>query len=542
MTTIPSREPVRLLDEAGGPTATLEEIDIRSELVTRPQRAPDYEREARTLTTLAKEMANNPRNVLQKLVEVALDLCHADTAGISLLQGDVFRWEAVAGVFASHRDGTMPRSASPCGVCIDQNLTQLMHLPDRLFPALRAEPRFVEALLIPFQIYGTPAGTVWIVSHSEGRKFDQEDERIVRTLSQFASAGWQLWTARDAAEAASRRKDEFLAMLSHELRNPLAAIVSATHVLQAVGSTGHEAPHAIDVVARQSQHLARMVDDLLDLARLSTGKLELKSVPVELHAVVAAAVETSRAQIERRAHQLSINCPSDPIWLKGDAVRLAQLIANLLDNAAKYTPEHGQISLSASLEANHVEIVVRDTGIGIPADQLGAVFDLYTQIESSAAGLGLGLKLVRDLAMLHGGSAEAASEGPGRGSQFTIRLPTIETPRAISPPVPIQPAPSNYSAAYPRRGRQRGCGGQYCHAAQIGRPRGVRRERRIGGAQDAPSIQARRHFARRGLAGNRRLRSCSADPQGYSGDGVDHHCAERLWAGHGPCSIQGGGV
>jgi len=192
MTAGPAREPVRHADESAGPTATLAEVDIRSELSTRPPRLPDSEGLDRALAVLAREMTENPRSMLQKLVETALELCKADTAGISLLEGDVFRWEAVAGVFASYRDGTMPRAASPCGVCIDENVTQLMRLPDRRFPTLRAEPRFVEALLIPFQAHGKPVGTVWIVSHTDERKFDREDERVVRTLAQFASAGWQL--------------------------------------------------------------------------------------------------------------------------------------------------------------------------------------------------------------------------------------------------------------------------------------------------------------------------------------------------------------
>ena len=143
-------------------------------------------------------MTANPRNMLQKLVETAIDLCRADTAGISILEGDVFRWEALAGVFASYRGSMMPRDASPCGVCIDQNATQLMHLPDRCFPALLTEPRFVEAMLIPFHDHGKPVGTVWIVANNHKRKFDREDERVMCTLAQFASAGWQLWRAYEA--------------------------------------------------------------------------------------------------------------------------------------------------------------------------------------------------------------------------------------------------------------------------------------------------------------------------------------------------------
>jgi signal transduction histidine kinase/CheY-like chemotaxis protein len=426
-------EPVRHTDESGGATATFEEVDIRSELSTRPDRPPDSEGLDRALAELATEMAENPRSMLQRLVEAAVDLCKADTAGISLLEGDVFRWEAVAGVFASYRDGTMPRAASPCGVCIDENVTQLMHLPDRHFPALRAEPRFVEALLIPFQVHGRPVGTVWIVSHTEERKFGREDERVVRRLAQFASAGWQLWNALEAAQEANQRKDEFLAMVGHELRNPLAAIRNATHILQGVDKAGHAT--ALNVVARQSRHLVRIADDLLDLSRIERGTLKLQRGPVEIHAVVAAAAEAAQSQLERRGQTLTVELPSALMWLSGDAVRLAQLLSNLLDNAAKYTPEGGQIWVTARAADDQIEISVRDTGMGIPADRLQAVFDMFTQVEPSAEGLGIGLALVRTLAELHGGSVEASSEGNGRGSQFTVRLPSLQAASAAPPKV-----------------------------------------------------------------------------------------------------------
>src|SRR5437763_5244488 len=291
------RQPVRRADLDSAPTATLEEVDIRAELLSRPARNSDYRREDAAFAVLAKEMSENPRNMLQKLVETAVQLCDADTAGISLLEGDVFRWEAVAGVFASSRNGTMPRSASPCGVCIERDATQLMHLADRCFPALRAEPPFVEALLIPFRVQGRPIGTVWIVAHREDRKFDRADERVVRILSDFASAGWQLWNASKVTEDASRRKDVFLAILGHELRNPLAAIASASEILTRVHVSDGPGGRAAAVVARQSRQLTRMADDLLDLARISQGKLELKKQRVELRAVVADAIEGARASI-----------------------------------------------------------------------------------------------------------------------------------------------------------------------------------------------------------------------------------------------------
>ncbi len=394
------------------------------------------------MKVLAAEMTANPRNMLQKLVETAIDLCEADTAGISVLEGDVFRWEALAGMFAASRGSTMPRDATPCGVCVDQNATQLMHLPDRCFPALRSEPRFVEAMLIPFHDHDKPVGTVWIVANNFERKFDREDERVMCTLAQFASAGWQLWRACEFAAESNRRKDEFMAMLAHELRNPLSAIISAHEVVRKI--SGDDAYllrtdlpqadllqadllHAVGVVGRQARHLSRMVDDLMDLSRIGRGQLLIHRRTVELRTIVDQAIEATHPQFENRRHQLSVRIQDDPIHVNGDPGRLVQLLSNLLDNAAKYTPKGGQISIAAQCADENVCIRVHDNGIGISRDRIESIFDLYTQLDesekSAARGIGLGLTLVRNLAEMHGGVVEAASEGLGKGSQFTVRLP-----------------------------------------------------------------------------------------------------------------------
>ena len=443
--------PTRLADLTKR-TATFKEIDIRSELSARPQRSPDYAAEHRAIRVLTAEMTANPRNMLQKLVETAIDLCQADTAGISILEGDVFRWEALAGVFAAYRGSTMPRDASPCGVCVDQNATQLMHLPDRCFPALLTEPRFVEAMLIPFHDHGKAVGTVWIVASNLERKFDREDERVMSTLAQFASAGWQLWRAYELAAESSRHKDEFIAMLAHELKNPLAAIISAQDVARKI--SGDDADllrtdlpeadllqadllYAVDVVGRQARHLSRMVDDLMDLSRIGRGDLEVNKETIELRLIVDQAIEVTQPQFESRRHRLSVRIPDDPILINGDPGRLVQLLSNLLDNAAKYTPKGGEISIVAECADENVCIRVNDNGIGISRDRIESIFDLYTQVNGSAKtaerGIGLGLTLVRNLAEMHGGVVEAASEGLGKGSQFTVRLPLI--PRfSLKPP------------------------------------------------------------------------------------------------------------
>ena len=416
-----------LSPEPNAPSATFQEVDFRAELERRPSRRPNYEAEHRALAILATEMAENPRNMLQKVVEIAVDLCQADTAGISILEGDVFRWESLAGVFAARRNNTIPRDASPCGVCIDQNTTQLMYLADRCFPALAAEPRFVEALLVPFHYNDKPVGTVWIVAHTEQRKFDREDERIVQTLARFAAAGWQLWKAYKSEAESSRSKDDFLAMLGHELRNPLAAILSANDVMQTIGINDSRAVKAMGVVARQSQHLSRMVDDLIDLTRISHGKLKLQKERVELRVALEQAIDTTRGQIESRQHRISVNISESLIELEADPVRLSQMLANLLDNAAKYTPNGGEISITAELAGDRVLISVRDTGFGIPKDQTDNIFDLFMQLDTSptttSRGLGMGLPLVRNLAELHGGSVNVVSTGEGKGSVFTLCLP-----------------------------------------------------------------------------------------------------------------------
>jgi signal transduction histidine kinase/CheY-like chemotaxis protein len=423
-----------------------------SALQSRPPRLPNHEAEREAWAALAREMAESPRNMLQKLAETAVELCQADSAGISLLEGGVFRWEALAGVFAAFRSGTMPRDASPCGICIDRNAPQLMYLPDRCFPALLTEPRFVETLLIPFHFQGKPIGTVWAVSHNYERKFDREDERALRTLAQFASAGWQLWKACEAASESSRNKDKFVAMLGHELRNPLAAILNANDVVQKLGINDSGIEQPAGVVARQAQHLCRIVDDLIDLARINLGKLDLHRERVELRTIVAQAVETTRAQIEHRRHKLSVRIPAETIRIDGDPARLAQLLSNLLDNAAKYTPNGGLISVVAEVVHDKVCIRVRDTGIGIPSDRISSIFGLYTQLQTPATtastGLGLGLTLVRTLVDLHGGSVEVVSNGSGKGSQFTIRLPILP----LSAPND-QPKEANKQSVMPTRRR-----------------------------------------------------------------------------------------
>jgi len=231
----------------------------------------------------------------------------------------------------------------------------------------------------------------------------------------------------DALREADRRKDEFLATLAHELRNPLAPIYNGLSVLrQSVESAEQNQIHAM--LERQTNHMIRLVDDLMDVSRYTMGKIELKLVPIELQTVLRHAIEMSQPFIGAGRHQLDMSVPVDPVMLQADGVRVAQVLSNLLNNAAKYTADGGQIWLSAQVENGRAVISVRDNGRGIPTNMLSRVFDLFTQVDSSRGtpGLGIGLAMVRMLVELHGGEVEARSPGPGHGSEFIVRLPILQ--------------------------------------------------------------------------------------------------------------------
>lgn len=235
-------------------------------------------------------------------------------------------------------------------------------------------------------------------------------------------------------EEADRRKDEFIATLAHELRNPLAPIRHAAKIVKSSSASVAQLHWAHDVIDRQAQHMARLLDDLLDVSRISRGRLMLRHEDVELASVVGMAVETARPQIDARRHTLIIDMPPEVVTLRGDAVRLAQVISNLLNNAAKYMNAGGSILLRATAEAGWVTLQVRDHGIGIPPDMLTGIFELFFQVQSALdraeGGLGIGLAIVKGLVELHGGSVEARSDGPGQGAEFVVRVPLREVTMA----------------------------------------------------------------------------------------------------------------
>src|SRR6267142_1558359 len=247
--------------------------------------------------------------------------------------------------------------------------------------------------------------------------------KVARDISQ------QKHMRRELQEA-DTRKNEFLALLAHELRNPLGPIRHAVKILRARTPSQEELQWATGIIDRQTEHMTRLVDDLLDVSRISRGTIELRRERVDVAAMLKAAVEASAALIERSRHQLTVSFPTEPVYVDGDLTRLTQVVANLLDNAAKYTDPGGRIWLSGERDGDSAVITVKDSGIGIPSDVLPRIFDMFTQagmsVDRAQGGLGVGLSLVERLVKLHGGSVTAYSGGLGKGSQFTVRLPALQ--------------------------------------------------------------------------------------------------------------------
>jgi PAS domain S-box-containing protein len=276
--------------------------------------------------------------------------------------------------------------------------------------------------------------------HKDGRWIHLMDRSVVtrdengRVLRQVGCSLdiTQIREAEQALKDADRRKDEFLAMLAHELRNPLAPIHNAVQLMRRFTSVDPEVKRMREVIERQTELLIRLVDDLLDVSRITQGRISLRKEPVDLSAIVSRAVETSRPLIDARKHQLTITLPPDPVQVEGDLIRLSQVFSNLLNNAAKYTENGGDIRLTAEAVGNEIIVRVKDNGMGIAIEDLRQVFGLFAQVDRSLdrtqGGLGIGLTVVHSLVEMHGGRVEAFSEGTGKGSEFVIHLPMITKP------------------------------------------------------------------------------------------------------------------
>jgi signal transduction histidine kinase/DNA-binding response OmpR family regulator len=294
------------------------------------------------------------------------------------------------------------------------------------FAGITVEP-LRAAIIRPLVARGRTLGALTLAMGYSGRAFTHTNLELLDELVGRAAVALDNSRLYADIQDNDRRKDEFLAMLGHELRNPLAAIANALEYASVARSDERAFGRAREILSRQVEMMARLVDDLLDVSRITRGKIELRKATVELEGAVRRAVATVEPIITTRQHELSVSLPDHPVCLAADPARLEQILANLLNNAAKYTDPGGRISLNAICQGDQVAIHVRDSGVGIPEHLLPRVFDLFMQgdrsLDRAQGGLGIGLTLVRSLVEMHGGNVEAKSEGLGRGSEFIVRLP-----------------------------------------------------------------------------------------------------------------------
>ncbi len=266
---------------------------------------------------------------------------------------------------------------------------------------------------------------------------------IFRDVAEKRRADHELAESRANLQAADRRKDEFLATLAHELRNPLAPIRNSLQIMRIAGDDKPVVEQAVATMERQVDQMVHLVDDLLDVARISRGKIELRRERVELAGIVQQAVELCRPLAENMRHELHVSLPREPLHLQADAVRLSQVLGNLIHNACKYTEPGGRIELVAEPDDGELVVTVKDTGIGIPPEMLPRVFEMFTQVdqtrERAQGGLGIGLTLAKELVEMHGGTIEARSEGRGRGTEVIVRLPLITEQQSGRERAPSQP-------------------------------------------------------------------------------------------------------
>jgi signal transduction histidine kinase/ActR/RegA family two-component response regulator len=282
---------------------------------------------------------------------------------------------------------------------------------------------------VPLIVSGKTIGVLTFATAESGRTYTGADLSLAQDLSNRAAVAIQNANLYQALREEDHRKTEFLALLAHELRNPLAPLRNGLQIMRLAAADPEAVDRSRTIMERQLQHLVRLVDDLLDVSRISRGKIELRKERIPLAAVVENALETCEALVKQQDAHLTVTLPEAPLYVDADKTRLAQALCNLVSNAAKYSDPGSTIWLTVTREGNQAVVSVRDNGVGIPAHMLPKVFDLFTQVdrslEKAQGGLGVGLTIVKRLIEMHGGRVEARSEGQGMGSEFVIRLPLV---------------------------------------------------------------------------------------------------------------------
>jgi signal transduction histidine kinase/ActR/RegA family two-component response regulator len=449
----------------------LEAVLCTEELARRPARSPDYEIENHALVALAQALADSPQTILQHLTDTLLDVFQLGSVGISLLRedGKSFYWTAISGQWKRHVGGGSPRDFGPCGDVLDRGVPLLFTHPERRYAyLLELAPPAVECLLVPLFVGGEAVGTIWAIAHDDRRKFDAQDLRLLVRLSGFASSAFQVssFHARtvelnealmrgavrqheltDAADesnanlqASDTAKDQFLAVLSHELRSPLNVIRLWSQILQGPSRDEASLRKGLEVIDRNSKALGQLIEDLLDVHRISTGGLRLELAEVDLCEIIGLAIDSIAPSALEKGIRIVRELDATPACVTGDPARIQQVLWNLLGNAVKFTQSGGQIRVSLRRRDARAELQVIDTGEGISAAALAQIFDRSRLpgplLSPTHGGLGLGLAISKQLLELHGGTLTAASPGEGAGATFTVSLPLSSTEKP--PPRPEQ--------------------------------------------------------------------------------------------------------
>jgi len=421
-------------DDPGVSVASLDDVLITRELFGRPARQSDFGDESAALQRLVQLLADDPDALLQRLLTLARESCDADSSGVTLIEhgddgSDVLRWVAVSGPLSRHVGRTTPRDRSGCGICLDRASPQLFVNPARHFPDLAAlgPPAIHEALVVEFHHAGEQLGTLWVVAHRPERHFDPEDARILSNLAGFSAAALRVQRLRVQAEAANQAKDRLLVRISHELRQPLHTLLGWIDMLRkgAVDSDKLSAAYeAMDQTARSQDAL---LSQLLDLSRIRGGALRVDLQPVDVCALVESLIE-SLVPLSKR-HEVTVKCDLErPVrFAIADEQRLRQILSNLVLNAIKFTPQSGHVTITVREVEDRVEVVVRDTGVGVAPEFLRSMFEPFQQgihtVTGREQGLGIGLTIVRELVEACGGTIRAHSDGIGRGTTMALQLP-----------------------------------------------------------------------------------------------------------------------
>jgi signal transduction histidine kinase len=420
------------------------------DLSERTARTPDYERECQALLALASAQADTRDRLLQRTADFAMELCCAQTAGISLLerQGDedVFRWHTVAGMFENMQGLTTRSSDCPCAFVVEAGEPLLFTALAKDFPVLASLFAPVhEALVLPIVSNGRTLGAMWVASLDEQCRFSCEDRRILTDLAAVAGGVLALVQTRERSLSETQRYSEVIAVLAHEFRNPLGPLGNAIDAIQLVNQGREPIDQYLAVAQRQVLHLRRLMDSLQDASRLDHDKLTISIEETSLGEVLADALASIEDRARERRHVLTIDMPPAGLRLLADPVRLTQVVANLLSNAVRYTPEGGHIAIRAGMVARdgaeYAEVVVSDNGIGIAPESLAHVFEPFAQFAQGHAGmgggLGIGLAVAQRLAQLHGGKIELASEGPGSGTEARLIIPLRRFDAQVAVAVPF---------------------------------------------------------------------------------------------------------